>query len=436
MTYAHFEHFRKNLAVRNEDAISTSYRSITTRLNKDYWGIESDSTHCLQVGSYGRNTAIHGISDLDMVFELPAKDLERFKKVEGNGPSQLLQEVKKCLQKRYPNTKMSRDGQVVVVEFKGYRVEVLPAFHDPDDNSYTYGDTNNGGLWCKCKPRHEIASVNERNRTSNRNLKRVCKMLRSWKEAVGAPMSGMLIDTLAYRFFGQTSDYDGNSYGSYPELVRDVFAYLANLPEQDYWLAPGSGHRVETKGKFQRKAKKAAAKCQEAIDADTDKKKENLWKEVFGSRFFPRLTVTKSAAAFEGVGRNVAQTEEFIEDKFPLDIQYDLNIECDITANGKNEGRMRWLQAHFTWVSLNKSLRFYVADCNVPTPYGVLWKVRNVGIQAEHKNMIRGQIVSDKGHAQLVERTDFPGAHFVECFIIKDGNCVARDRLEVPIGEH
>lgn len=436
MSYAHFEQFRKNVAVKNEDSISNSYRSIATRLNKDYWNLESDATHCLQVGSYGRNTAIHGISDLDMVFELPAKDLDRFKKVQGNGPSQMLQEVKKCLKVRYPNTEISGDGQVVVVAFKSFRVEVLPAFHNTDDNSYTYGDTNNGGSWCKCKPRQEIATINERNRTSNRNLKRLCKMLRSWKEATGAPMSGMLIDTLAYKFFNQTTAYDDKSYGSYPELVRDVFSYLANLPEQDYWLAPGSSQRVATRGKFQRKAKKAAAKCQEAINAGADKKRETLWKEVFGSRFFPSLTASKSAAATEGVGRHVSQTEEFIEDKFPIDIQYDLDIECDITVGGKNEGRMRWLQNHFPWVSLGRSLRFYVVSCNVPKPYGVLWKVRNVGAPAEQRNMIRGQIVSDKGHEERIERTDFPGPHFVECFIIKDGNCVARDRLDVSIGEH
>lgn len=436
MTYAHFQEFRKNLAVRNEAEISGSYRAITTRLNKDYWDVESDATHCLQVGSYGRSTAIHGISDLDMVFELPQKDLDRFKKLQGNGPSQMLQEVKRCLEARYPKTKMSGDGQVVVVEFRGYRVEVLPAFYNADDGSYTYGDTNAGGSWCKCKPRQEIAAVNARNQASNRNLKRVCKMLRSWKEAVGAPMSGMLIDTLAFKFFGQTSSYDDKSYGSYPELMRDMFSYLANLPEQDYWLAPGSAQRVGTKGKFQRKAKRAAAKCQEALDADTDKKKETLWKEVFGSRFFPTLSAVKLESTSASVGRQVLQTEEFIEDKFPIDIQYDLEIECEVSANGKEEGRMRWLQSVFPWIAIGRSLRFYIESCNVPKPYGVLWKVRNVGSLAEQKNLIRGQIVADRGRDDLVEHTDFSGSHFVECFIVKDGNCVARDRIEVPIGSH
>jgi hypothetical protein len=387
----------------------------------------------LQVGSYGRNTAIHGVSDLDMVFELPADDLDRFKKLQGNGPSQMLQEVKRCLEARYPKTKMSGDGQVVVVEFTGYRVEVLPAFYNADDDSYTYGNTSDGGSWCRCKPRQEIAALNARNQTCNRNLKRVCKMLRSWKEAVGVPMSGMLIDTLAFKFFGQTNSYDDKSYGSYPELMRDVFSYLANLPEQDYWLAPGSAHRVGTKGNFQRKAKRAATKCQEALDAQTDKKKETLWKEVFGWRFFPTLSAAKSESTAR---RQLSQTEDFIEEKFPIDIQYDLDIECEVSVNGKDEGRMRWLQSIFPWVALGRSLRFYVESCNVPKPYGILWKVRNVGALAEQKNMIRGQIVSDKGREDLIERTHFSGAHFVECFVIKDGNCVARDRIEVPIGDH
>lgn len=428
-----FEQFRKNLAVRIEPDISTSYREITKRLNKDYWdGLESDSQHCLQVGSYGRCTAIHGVSDLDMVFELPSKDLERFKNVKGNGPSQMLQEVKRCLEARYPKTKLRGDGQVVVVEFDKFRVEVLPAFCNADDGSYTYGDTRDGGSWPECKPRDEIRAVNERNKTSNRNLKRVCKMLRAWKDTHGAPMSGMLIDTLAYNFFKENEEFDSKSYASYPTLVRDVFTFLANQPSQDYWLAPGSNQRVDSSGNFQRKAKKAAAKCQEALDADTDKKKEKLWREVFGARFFPTTSAEKSSQQ----SATFRQTEEFVEDKFPLDIRYDLDIDCEVSRAGKSETFIRWMESKFYWLELNRSLRFYVASCNVPEPFQVLWKVRNVGQLAESKNQIRGQIVGDKGFREKVEQTSFQGAHFVECYIVKDGYCVARDRLDVPIGGH
>lgn len=430
MSASLFEAFRKNLAVRNEKEIATSYGEITKRLNKDFWeGLESSTTHCRQVGSYGRNTAIHGISDLDMIFELPFKDLERFKKVQGNGPSQMLQEVRDSIKQRYPKTKVRGDGQVVVVDFEKFRVEVLPSFYNAEDRSYTYGDSNDGGSWCKCKPIQEIEAVTTQNNTSNRNLKRACKMLRSWKDANGAPMSGMLIDTLAYGFFKGTTAYDSKSYGSYSELVRDLFAYLANLPEQDYWLTPGSNQRVHSTGKFQRKAKKAAAKCQEAVDADTENKKVKYWQEVFGTRFFP--TGVSEERAYQSAA-TFSQTEDFIEDKYPLDIKYDLEIDCDVGLVASSL-RGRWLREKFFWLDLGRTLRFHVSHSNVPNPDEYLWKVRNVGRLAD-KHGIRGEIVTDRGLREKLERTAFHGPHFVECFAIKDGYCVARDRIDVPIG--
>lgn len=321
-----FEQFRANLQVGNSDAISTAYSEITKRLNKDFWGIESDSQHCLQVGSYGRHTAIRDVSDLDMVFELPQSVYDRLSRVNGNGPSQLLQEVRRSILFRYPRTTVNGDGQVVVVDFDKYRVEVLPAFRQADGR-YRYGDTHNGGSWNNyCNPRAEIAAVNVQNTTSNRNLKRVCKMLRAWKNKHGAPMSGMLIDTLAYNFFRENSAYNNKSYASYPSLVRDVFSFLANQDDQEYWLAPGSRSRVGSKGKFQRKAQKAAAKCQEALDAEKDTKKCKLWKEVFGRRY-PSLEAVSVAQALVQTHRN-ADTEQFIEDQYPVDVQYDLEVEC------------------------------------------------------------------------------------------------------------
>lgn len=366
-----------------------------------------------------------------MVFELPQSVYDRLSKVNGNGPSQLLQEVRRSILVRYPRTTVNGDGQVVVVDFDKYRVEVLPAFRQADGR-YRYGDTHNGGSWNNyCDPRAEIAAVNAQNTTSNRNLKRVCKVLRAWKNKHGAPMSGMLIDTLAYNFFRENSAYNNKSYASYPSLVRDVFSFLANQDDQEYWLAPGSRSRVGSKGKFQRKAKKAAAKCQEALDAEKDAKKTKLWKEVFGRRF-PSLEAASAAKAFVEAHR-YADTEQFIEDQYPVDVQYDLEVECVVAYAGTEERRYRFMEAVFPWLKLGRSLTFRVASCNVPEPYQVYWKVRNAGPLAERKKMIRGQIVKDGGRHQAVETTDFGGEHFVECYIVKEGICVARDLIDVPI---
>ena len=81
----------------------------------------------------------------------------------------------------------------------------------------------------------------------------------------------------------------------------------------------------------------------------------------------------------------------------------------------------------------NKNLDFFIARCDVPSPFSIYWKVRNVGEIAERKKQVRGQIIkTDKEHQR--EHTNFYGPHFVECYIVKNGVCVARDRIDVPIG--
>lgn len=77
---------------------------------------------------------------------------------------------------------------------------------------------------------------------------------------------------------------------------------------------------------------------------------------------------------------------------------------------------------------------YFEAETNVPKPYSIWWKVRNVGSKAENRNQIRGQIEKQWGLIKR-ENSEFYGPHYVECYIIKDDECVAIKRISVPIGE-
>lgn len=79
-------------------------------------------------------------------------------------------------------------------------------------------------------------------------------------------------------------------------------------------------------------------------------------------------------------------------------------------------------------------LRFKVTSCTVSYPYVLKWKVLNRGAEAERRNNIRGQIIESSHPNARHERTSFRGEHVVECFVVKDGVVVARDRIDVPIG--
>lgn len=81
-------------------------------------------------------------------------------------------------------------------------------------------------------------------------------------------------------------------------------------------------------------------------------------------------------------------------------------------------------------------MKFYIEQNEVAElelPYTVYWKVRNVGIEAVKRNMIRGEISQDTGNEQITETTDFKGSHYVECYIIQNEVCVAKDRITIPI---
>lgn len=284
-----FEQFCRNLRMSNETTttIQRRYRQITKRINLDYWGSTSETNHSLYVGSYGRDTEIF-TSDIDIIVQLPKSTYDKFNKYSGNGQSALLSEVKGVLQKTYSTSFLKGDGQVIGINFTDkINFEIVPVFI-MNDNSYTYPDTNNGGSWKITDPRKEITAINELNKTTNKNLKRLCRMIRAWKNNCNVPLSGVLIDTLAYKFL-KDWEYKDKSYVYYDWLSRDFFKYLKDIDEEKvYWLAPGSNRYVWKTGNFQYKAKQAYNISLEAIskeDSGLKSTAKQKWREIYGTKF-------------------------------------------------------------------------------------------------------------------------------------------------------
>ena len=285
-----FSTFCSNIRVQDGGTISTRYRAITRRLNTDFWNTTSDTSHSLYVGSYGRNTAIEGFSDLDMVFELPSDLYYQYDGYSGNGQSALLQAVRNSMQKTYSTSSLGADGQVVVVSFQdGITFEVVPVFTNRA-GSYTYPDSNSGGRWRTTNPRPEIEAIHNKNATCNGNLVPLCRMMRSWKRKWDVPIGGLLVDTLAYQFI-DSWQYKDKSYFYYDYMCRDFFRFMADQDkEKVYWKAPGSGQYVYGKGLFQWKATRCYNISVEAIGHETASPKrewsaKQKWREIFGTLY-------------------------------------------------------------------------------------------------------------------------------------------------------
>lgn len=425
-----FEKFIANLEIEDRAQISYRYGQITSVLNEKFRDTDSETANSLQVGSYGRRTAIKDISDLDMIYIMPPSDWDRFK---DGRQSALLQEVKSAIQDRYPLTEIRGDGQVVSVTFANQEIEVVPGFEN-EDGSFDHPDTHNGGSWKTTDPRSEITEIANFDQSKNGNLRCLCKMMRAWKNKHGVSMGGLLIDTLGYNFLQTTKYFDDKSFMYFDEFVRDFFEYMANLPEQEYFHAPGSNQRVYCETPFQTKAKRAYKLSLNAIEAEGQLNVSDKWKKIFGRPFPGQIVKMDKAMEAEGrVQNSWRNTEQFIEDKYPIDIRYNLKIDCEVKQNGFRQFNLLDMLARKIPLLASKKLHFEIASINVPKPYRVEWKVLNRGEVAQRKDCLRGQIVNDEGSNQKTESTDFRGPHIVECYAIKNNVVVAKDRIDVPI---
>jgi len=248
-----------------------------------------DTTHGGRyVGSYGRETANSWVSDIDMIFEMPWSVYNQYDSYLGNGQSALLQAVKNSIAITFSNTYLAGDGQIVKVKFSdNMYFEVLPAFKNNDD-SYTFANSNNGGSWKKTNPIPEISAIKSGDKLTNNNLKRLCRMARSWKFYCRVPMPGLLIDTLAYRFLTNW-DYKDKSFLYYDWMSRDYFYYLNEQDKnQNFWYAVGSNQLIICLGNFVNKAGIAYSKSLDAIKYESEDKPwsaKQKWREIYGLRF-------------------------------------------------------------------------------------------------------------------------------------------------------
>lgn len=270
-------------------SIAYRYKRITRQLNTDFWSSDSETAHSLYVGSYGRDTAARGVSDLDVAFVLPAALYHKYHAYASNGQSALLQAVKQSIRNTYKTSDTFGDGQVVVVAFDDkITFEVLPVFETTDGQSWIYPNANGGGSWNSCNPRAEIAAIQMRSNATKRNLKHLARMMRIWRDYCSVPMSGMLIDTLAYQFI-ESYEHREKSFVYHDFMARDFFDYLSKQNQnQRFWRAPGSGSNVARKGVFEHKARSGFLRACEAITYNDDGhqwSRRQKWRDVFGPLF-------------------------------------------------------------------------------------------------------------------------------------------------------
>lgn len=284
---AKFNRFLSNIQLTESQLndAKTKHEGVRRTLHNHYYSSGYFSSTSILVGSYGKNTATRPPSDIDILFIMPDSYFSQYYNSTGNGPSQLLQAVKNVLKKTYYSTDIRGDGQVVVVPFTSYGVEVLPVFSSGvNPGCYLTPNTHRGGSWNYTNPQAEKDHISTSNKLYNGNTVHLIKMTKVWKRVCSVPISSLAIELMAVPFISNW-EYHGKTSTYYDYMIRDFFAYMQRRVNS-YEPIPGISERYHLGYSWESKAKTAYSQAKSACEYEAGNYPYLAaaeWKKIFGT---------------------------------------------------------------------------------------------------------------------------------------------------------
>jgi hypothetical protein len=399
--------------------------------------IAEDVTDFVRQGSYAHKTIIRPVAGRDF----DADVLLQFDEQAGWEPSAYVVALYSAFRQSATYKEMvRRRARCVTVQYAdGFHVDVVPYLERAGGSYITNRDENRFEL---TNPEGYSDWVDQQNRTTAGHfieVIRLVKYLRDFKTTFSAK-SVLLTTMLGSRVNSAHLLGDPGYYADMPtallHIVGDLDDYLQANPTMPVITDPSCpsqdfNHRWDQAeyANFRNQIHRYAGWISDAFtEADRDKSLV-AWQRIFGDGFQqPPMALSEAAKA-----SSATDTEEFLERDHNIPIVRPSAHTVRISARTpKRKGfRHGKLSARGNRVSKNTRVKFTIEGCSVPEPYAVYWKVKNAGAEATAADCLRGQIVKDDGSASRTEPTAYRGSHYVECYIVKNGECLAIDRQPV-----
>lgn len=447
---AHFDAFLTttvNLKPYKLDLLDARVDAITASFQKDseVGGLYKEY---LSQGSWAQQTIIDPVGALD---EFDADILLHLTAVPEweCEPQNYLREVRAAFKRTTTyGDKLQRKNRCIRVQYaNSCHVDVVPSITLNDGRHVIMNYAENS--FEETNPVGFADWMRERDDLTNGNLRsciRLLKWLRDYKNTFTCP-SVILTVMLGGRVW-----YSGTD--KYPDIPHALVALLEDL---DVWLSMHNGmpllddpscpgmnfnHRWDEAlfQTFKEKMHDYAIWAREALDLQgvDDQAAIAKWQKLFGEEFASgevkearaAILATKSLRPFDPtVAGLAAPQEEYVHDKAKIERRYDARIDATILggAAGRSLRKARV-------VRIRRDVRFKLWT-NTPEPYEVWWKIRNRGSVAGRVRELRGQIVLNGRVSRNIhqESTLYPGQHYVEAYVVRNGVVVASDHHEVRI---
>lgn len=410
-----FLEFYENIKLtssQREDA-KTKYTGVCKKLHDVYYPIVAYSGNTkLLIGSYAKHTHIRPARDIDVIFIMPSDKFNQYDDNQSNGQAQLLQDIKKILEEKYPDTPIKAFGKVVVLEFADtqHNVELLPAW-EREDKTFTIPNSEKGGFWEHWDPRSEIQVIEDSN-TKTGKTRSLIRMVKKWSENCSVKLKSYQIEKKVLDFFSSFSSFEDE----YSFLVRDLFGYF-------YRSASDDSVKSHLNTAYSR-AKKA---CDFEKEGLLEKAVEE-WRKIFGDDFPASLekNIAFSSDVLLPALGDFSHCNPLI---WPYNQTNAVKIDAFIYTYDKSK-RLGGINSNGRNLSKNFYLKF-IASTNTKGNFEYYWQVVNTGTEAKNAIKANGSIGDLRGNffsgnQVQWEHTKYRGKHWIECFIIQNNFCVAR----------
>jgi len=286
-----FQGFLNNLELLPKDRMDAEAKAerVARKLFAKYYPNCLFDPRCYAiVGSFGKGTAARPKTDVDMIFVVPPGEFPRVRSL-ASSQSAFLQEIKRELLDRWPNTDIRGDGPVVKVPFDSYEFEVCPVFRCYDNGTlFITPHTRNGGWWGVTNPVEEANDLRSADQQSLGKATQLIKMLKAWKRECNVDLRSICIETAAVVFIKQWQFRLQPTLYYHDWMVRDFFEFILRYQSQGWAKPAGIDEQILFGDQWQSKTITAYTNAIKACGyekADDLFKANETWTKVFGNQF-------------------------------------------------------------------------------------------------------------------------------------------------------
>lgn len=433
--------FREYLSAIEPDNKATKLAAKSHIKPREYLEADDDfSEHVSDsflYGSYRRNTAIHDIKDVDIIILTdfdPNKD----------EPSTVLSQLKAALKRHYGSSNVletnRRSVQVLnplPEEDSDLTLDIIPAVDTGRSDGYLHVPDRELKSWVLTNPQGHIDAVSQRNTECDKKLVPMVKILKAWwanqTDTINEPSKrprpkGFWIETLVLTHFDPKEDSWAARFVALLEKLVAEYPKGSGAPSLEDPGMPGTTFQTsmsqEEYEDFISKIRASLELAHVAIADEDRSSSSKTWAEIFGDAF--PIEETNTSKVLSGKEFTLGDASHAKNLSFPVSITNKATLGGELYKRfGRKNIRFRAVSSNAT-VREGCRIRFQTWT-DAKRPYEVYWRVVNTGGHARQVGGLRGEPFLDSTGPDLVrwEPTEYTGKHWMECFIVKNGEVVA-----------